>query len=101
MSGSTTGFTPEQFEQFKVVIRALGKRQGSFDAIDATLAIVRAHLAENGQLSSLGKLRDIIGVLRKMENLGLIKRLVSENGGSRLWLWVEEEAGTRDLPPAA
>jgi hypothetical protein len=78
--GYTSGFGPEEFDRFRDILRLLGMAQGTFDANEATSAILNAEFAREG-FGAVTNLGDVIAVMRDMEDLGYIRRIESDPPG--------------------
>jgi hypothetical protein len=90
MSGYTSGFSPEEYDEFKQILRDLGAQQGTFDANEATGAILNKRLVERGVDQVLANVGDIVTVLKDMEDLGYIRSVPRDPpDGSARWEYVE------------
>jgi hypothetical protein len=90
MSGYTPGFSVDDYDELKSILRELGQRLGSFDANQAGNAILSKRLEERGVDVPLGNAGDFITILQDMTDLGYLREAGRRGeGGPVVWEYVE------------
>lgn len=91
VSGDSHGFSPEEWDEIKRVLRELGQRLGHFDANEATGAILEARLAQRGAAGPFGNSGDDFTVIGDLVDLGYLLPAGRRDGnGPLVWEWVEQ-----------